>query len=205
MRIAEAQSAITVGGNVYTPLAGCEISAVKHTIGGETPSLEITAAHNSHRHRRVRHRRHRHRALRCGRGRALYRRPRQPDRARPDVFRHDPADQLRRFRPGVVRRARAIGRRRRRLHPDLRADVPHRSVLVVVRRQPGQLTSSAATVAAIINRFNFTVSIAPADNYLNGGVVLTATGVAFEIASQTGVVADGVPAVSTGCSRSAWR
>src|SRR5580765_340169 len=47
MRIAEAQSAITVSGNVYAPLAGCEISAVKHTIGGETPSLEIRAAHNS--------------------------------------------------------------------------------------------------------------------------------------------------------------
>ena len=47
MRIAEAQSAITVDGNVYAPLAGCEISAVKHTLGGETPSMEITGAHNN--------------------------------------------------------------------------------------------------------------------------------------------------------------
>ena len=45
----------------------------------------------------------------------------------------------------------------------------------------------AATVTAIINRFNFTVSIAPSpDGYLNNGTVLTETGVGFEIANQAG-------------------
>lgn len=44
-RIAEAQHAMTVGANTWTPVAGLTIAAVKHTIGGEQPSTAIDLAH----------------------------------------------------------------------------------------------------------------------------------------------------------------
>lgn len=50
LRIAEAEDSITVNedpsAQVYTPLLGCTISAVKHIIGGEAPSMEIIFAHS---------------------------------------------------------------------------------------------------------------------------------------------------------------
>lgn len=45
LRIAEADQAITVSPNNYTPLPGAEISAVKHVLGGEPGSMEIRFAH----------------------------------------------------------------------------------------------------------------------------------------------------------------
>ncbi len=46
LRIAEADEAITVSGNTFSPLAGCEISAVKHILGGESGSMQINFAHS---------------------------------------------------------------------------------------------------------------------------------------------------------------
>lgn len=45
-RIAEAQNAIEVGADIWSPVNGLTISAVKHTIGGEMPSTAITLAHS---------------------------------------------------------------------------------------------------------------------------------------------------------------
>lgn len=45
LRIAEADETITVG-NAFTPLPGCTISAIKHIINGEMPSMEIRFAHS---------------------------------------------------------------------------------------------------------------------------------------------------------------
>lgn len=44
IRIAEAQSPLVVAGQTYSPLAGFQMSAVKHTVGGEAASLQIDAA-----------------------------------------------------------------------------------------------------------------------------------------------------------------
>lgn len=45
-RFAEAETSITVAGDTFTPLPGMKISSVKHVIGGEMPSMEITFAHS---------------------------------------------------------------------------------------------------------------------------------------------------------------
>lgn len=44
-RIAEADETITVGAETFTPLPGCQISAVKNILNGEMPSMEIKLAH----------------------------------------------------------------------------------------------------------------------------------------------------------------
>ncbi len=44
--IAEAEQSITVGAETFVPLEGCEISAVKHVIGGEVPSMQVNFAHS---------------------------------------------------------------------------------------------------------------------------------------------------------------
>lgn len=46
LRIAEADESITVSAQAFTPLPGSEISAVKHILNGEMPSMEITFAHS---------------------------------------------------------------------------------------------------------------------------------------------------------------
>lgn len=50
LRIAEAQSSIVIGSGpfagTYTPVAGCQISAIKSVTGGEVPSMQIVAAHS---------------------------------------------------------------------------------------------------------------------------------------------------------------
>lgn len=46
LRIAEADEAITVAGNTFTPLPGCEMSGVKHIINGEMASMQINFAHS---------------------------------------------------------------------------------------------------------------------------------------------------------------
>lgn len=49
-RIAEAEESITISAvspaQVFVPLDGCEISAVKHTLGGGMPSMSIQFAHS---------------------------------------------------------------------------------------------------------------------------------------------------------------
>lgn len=44
--VAEADESITVDGETFTPLPGCEISAIKHIINGEMPSMEVRFAHS---------------------------------------------------------------------------------------------------------------------------------------------------------------
>jgi uncharacterized phage protein (TIGR02218 family) len=185
LRIAEAQSAITAGGNVYTPLSGCEISAVKHTIGGDTPSLEIRAAHNNS-------------------STAVF------NTAVIDIGLYDAAAVelyiVNRANPttlglmfsGTIQpvtydisgqvsfdvRGPSVGAGTgyiQRFAPMCRTDLF--SALCGVDPDAYDM---AATVVSIVNRFNFIVSISPADNYLNGGTVQTSTGVAFEIAAQVG-------------------
>jgi uncharacterized phage protein (TIGR02218 family) len=47
LRIAEHDTSLTVDGNAFSPLKGCEISAIEHMIGGDVPSVEIKFAHSS--------------------------------------------------------------------------------------------------------------------------------------------------------------
>jgi hypothetical protein len=44
IRIAEAQTDLVVGAETYSPLGGFQLSAVKHTVGGESASVQIDAA-----------------------------------------------------------------------------------------------------------------------------------------------------------------
>lgn len=185
MRIAEAQSAITVGGDVYTPIAGVEISAVKHTLGGDTPSMEIRGAHNPS-------------------GTAAF------DTVAIDIGLYSAAEVqlyiVDRNNPtvlgllfsGTIQPVQydVSGR----VSFDVRGPSVHAGIGYIQKYAPmcrTDLFSSlcgvdknayelSATVTSIINRFNFTISITPADNYLNSGTILTSTGVAFEIAAQTG-------------------
>jgi len=47
LRIAEAEEAITASAQTFLPLPGATISAVRHIIGGEVGSMEITFAHSA--------------------------------------------------------------------------------------------------------------------------------------------------------------
>jgi uncharacterized phage protein (TIGR02218 family) len=184
-RIAEAQSAITAGGNTYAPLAGCEISAVKHTIGGDVPSMEISGAHNNNGTAAF---------LTSDIDIGLY------DAAEVQLYivNRIAPDTLGLLFTGTIQpvnydisgmvsfdvRGPSIGAAANYIQtfaPMCRTDLF--SPLCGVNPDSYALS---ATVTAVVNRFNFTVSIAPADNYLNGGTVLTDSGVAFEIANQTG-------------------
>lgn len=44
VRVAEAQTSFTIGGQTWAPLAGFKISAVKHAIGAEAASVQLEAA-----------------------------------------------------------------------------------------------------------------------------------------------------------------
>jgi uncharacterized phage protein (TIGR02218 family) len=46
LRIAEADESLVVDGNTFAPLPGAEISAVKHILNGDMPSMEIKFAHS---------------------------------------------------------------------------------------------------------------------------------------------------------------
>lgn len=46
IRIADSEASLTVGSLSFAAVAGVEISAVKHTLGGDVPSFEIVAAHS---------------------------------------------------------------------------------------------------------------------------------------------------------------
>jgi uncharacterized phage protein (TIGR02218 family) len=183
IRIAEAQTAITAIGDVYTPVAGCEISAVKHTIGGEVPSMEIIAAHS------------------VGGifdtdaiDKGLY------DAAAVNLYivnRANPST-LGLLFTGTIQpvtydisgkvsfdiRGPAVGATTgyiQKFAPMCRTDLF--SSLCGV---DPDVYDHAGTVGSIIDRFNFTVAglaSPPADGWFNGGVIRTAGGVAFEAAS----------------------
>ena len=46
LRIAEAEASITVSAQTFVPLPGCIVSAVKHGLNGDMPSMEIQFAHS---------------------------------------------------------------------------------------------------------------------------------------------------------------
>jgi len=46
LRIADADESITVSAQTFTPLPGCEVSAVKHILNGDMPSMQIKFAHS---------------------------------------------------------------------------------------------------------------------------------------------------------------
>jgi len=46
LRIAEAEQALTIGAETFTPLPGAEISAVRHIVNGDIGSMEIRFAHS---------------------------------------------------------------------------------------------------------------------------------------------------------------
>lgn len=191
LRIAEAPSAVVVGANTYTPVAGLEISGVKHAVGGEPQSMEIVAAHSS--------------------GgvfdtedidKGLY------DAADVKVFAANRASllSLGLMFTGTIQ---PIGYDTSgRVSFDIRGVSSEANTGYIQTFSPMCRTdlfsplcgldsadfAYTATVNAIINRFNFTVSgmmappgsgfaNTPTDGWLNLGVIVTAGGIAFECAN----------------------
>lgn len=180
-RIAELDESVTISGNAYSPVAGLTISAVKHTIGGQMPSMQITGMHSDG---------------------GLF------DTADLDNGRYDSADVqlyiINRVSPTVLglmftgevgnitfgddgtmvlsvqgHAANARGAFAPTRSPMCRTDLF--SVLCGLTASDYAITS---TIDTIVDRFNFTVtgSLANPDAWFAQGTCVTAGGVAFELA-----------------------
>lgn len=183
LRFAESDEAITVSGDTFNVVPGMQISAVKHTSNGETPSCQINAVY--------------------GNGATF-------DSTALDVGRFDGAtvqiyvvDRLNLARKGLLFTGAIsnigcdpIGRR---VTFEVKGPAASAKTLMTRKRSPMCQTdlfsvlcqvnktayAVAATVATIVTGFSFTVggSLSQADGYFNQGVAVTANGVAFEIAN----------------------
>lgn len=180
-RVAESDEAITVDGDTYSSVAGLSISAVKHTANGEMPSCQITSVHgNSSIINSV--------DLDIG----LF------DGAAVQLYTVDRLDLSRKglLFTGVI--GNTSYNTKNQVVFDVKGAASQARVLMTPRRTPmcrtdlfstlcGLNSSSyavSATVAAILDAFNFTVSgLAQADTYFNQGVVVTDSNVAFEVAN----------------------
>lgn len=183
IRFAESDEPITVSGDTFEVVPGLQVSAVKHTSNGEVPSCQINAVY--------------------GNGATF-------DSDDVDVGLFDGAtvqvytvDRLNLSRKGLLFTGAIsnigcdpIGHR---VTFDVKGPAASAKTVVTRRRSPMCQTDlfsvlcgvdktsydTAATVATIVNSFNFTVSgsLAQTDGYFNQGVAVTANGVAFEIAN----------------------
>lgn len=181
IRFAESDIAITVEGDTYDVVPGLQVSAVKHTRNGETPSCQIVAVYDS--------------------GATI-------DSDDLDIGLFDGAavqiykvDRMNLTRKGLEFTGSISNTSYDPIQHQVRFDVkgPSASARIVMtqKRSPmcrtdlfstlcgvdKTLYDVAATVATIESAFVFTVSgLAQADGYFNQGVGVTATGIAFELA-----------------------
>jgi uncharacterized phage protein (TIGR02218 family) len=180
-RFAESDEAITVDGDTYSVIPGLQISAVRHTSNGEMPSCEIAAVHWS--------------------GGTF-------DSQQIDAGLFDGAsveiyivDRLNLTSKGLLFTGSVANisyNIENRVSFEVKGPAVNAKIMMTQKRAPmcrtdlfsplcGLDPSSfdvAATVATIVDAFNFTVSgLAQADGYFNQGVCVTGSGVAFQIAA----------------------
>lgn len=184
IRFAESDEAITVDGDVFAVIAGLQIRAVKHTANGETPSCEILAVYGSG---------------------ATF------DSDDLDIGLFDAAtvelyivDRMNLTRKGllftgaistisydpiehqVVFDVRGPSASAKRLMTQKRSPMCRTDLFSVLCALDKTAFDVAATVATIVDAFQFTVSgLAQADGYFNQGVLVTSGGSALEIARWT--------------------
>jgi uncharacterized phage protein (TIGR02218 family) len=182
IRFAEADEPVTVGADTFAVVPGLLVSAVKHTNNGETPSCQIVAVHD---------------------GDATF------DSGDIDTGLFDGAavqiyivDRLNLTTKGLLFTGAishiSVDPIEHQVIFDVRGPSASARILMTQKRSPMCRTDLfsalcglnkasfdvAATVVTVPDAFHFTVSgLAQATGYFNQGVVLTANGVALEIAS----------------------
>jgi uncharacterized phage protein (TIGR02218 family) len=184
LRIAEAQSAITVTADAtYTPVAGLEISSVTHTLGGDMPSLTITATHAVG-----------GTIATADIDKGLY------DAAEVELYivnRANPTTKGLMFtgtiQPvtygisgGVTFDVRGIAAEATTGYIQLFSPTCRTDLFSPLCGLTAASFDHTGTIGTIINRFNFTVAglgSPPADGWFNQGVIVTAGGIAFECAN----------------------
>lgn len=179
IRIAESDEPIVVGAQTYNVVPGLKISAVKHTSNGEMPSCQIVAAHS------------------LG---GLF------DTADIDtglfdatgvqIYMVDRKDLSRKGLLFTGSFATITYARDNTVTFDVKGPAVGAKILMTQKRSPMCRTdlfsvlcqvnkvsyAVSATVASVVDQFNFTVSgLLQTDGYFNQGVAVTAAGVAFEI------------------------
>jgi uncharacterized phage protein (TIGR02218 family) len=183
-RIAESDEAISVSGDTYQVVPGFQVSAVKHTSGGEMPSCQFVAVH--------------------GNGETI-------NTADLDAGLFDGADiqlyivdRMNLTSKGLLFSgsiATISYNIENQVTFDVKGPAVSARVLMTQKRSPMCRTDLfselcgldpasfdvSSSVDTIINAFNFTVTgaLAQADGYFNQGVIVTADGSSFEIANWT--------------------
>ena len=182
LRFAESDTDITVSGDTFQVVPGLQVSAVKHTVNGEMPSCQIVAVHEN--------------------GGTI-------NSADLDTGLFDGADvqlyvvdRLNLTRKGLLFSgsiATISYDVENQVVFDVKGPAVSAKILMTQKFSPMCRTDLfsilcglnpasfdvASTVDTVVNAFNFTVtgSLAQADGYFNQGVVVTADGTSFEIAS----------------------
>lgn len=180
IRFAESDTSLTVGADTFSVVPGLQLSAVKHTNNGEMPSCEIVAVHQSF--NAV------FNSIELDVG--LY------DGATVQIYIVDRTDLSTKgllFTGAIATITYSV---ENQVRFAVKGAAVGAGILMTQKRSPmcrTDLFSSlcqvvaasydvAATVATVVDAFNFTVSgLLQADGYFNGGVAITASGTAFVI------------------------
>lgn len=181
-RIAESDIAVTVAGQTFDVVPGIQISAVKHTANGEMPSCQIVAVHGS---TAVINSTHLDVGLFDGATVQLYIVDRLNLTRKGLLFTgaistisYDVENQVVFDVKGPASSSRILMMQTR--SPMCRTDL----FSVLCGANPASY-AVAATIASIVDAFNFTLSLGspPADGYFAQGTGLTSGGVAFDLAN----------------------
>lgn len=180
-RIADAQGTISAASQTWTPVKGLTFSSVEHTLGGEMPSMGIDLAHSDG---GVFDSADINNGFFDGASVELY----VVNRASPSVLGLLFVGTIQPIEYGINGKAtfdirgyaaKAMGNFVQVYSAMCRTDL----FSVLCGLDPDDFDRTA-TVASIVDRFNFTISgisSPAADNVLNQGVVVTDTGFAFEV------------------------
>jgi uncharacterized phage protein (TIGR02218 family) len=182
IRLAESDQAITVSGDTYAVVPGLQVSAIKHTNNGDVPSCQIVAVHDSSNATFL------SAALDAG----LF------DGAAVQIYNVDRLNPSRKglWFTGAI--ATIAYDTNNQVTLDVKGPAVSSKILMTQTRSPMCRTdlgsvlcgvnlasfAVAATIAAIIDPFTFTVSgLTQADGYFNQGVLVVSGGAKFEIAN----------------------
>lgn len=181
IRFAESDEAITVASDTFAVVSGLQISAVKHTSNGEMPSCQITAVHGSS---ATFNSADLDIGLYDGATVQLYIVDRMDLSSKGLLFTGSIATISYDIENQVVFDVKGPGVSARILMTQKRSPMCRTDLFSVLCGVNPASYDVAATVASIVDAFNFTVSgLAQADGYFNQGVAVTASGASFVIAN----------------------